>query len=149
MVGQVYKAHSNSYFVKCEDKIYKCGARGVLKIKSDGICVGDYVEFSQGVISNVLQRKNKFIRPNVSNVDVIVAVVSPLPKPDFFILDKLFISAQKENTEFIIAVNKTDIDDEFFKEIINEYSPLGVEILSLSAKNCDGIDLLKEKIKKG
>lgn len=147
MLGQVYKAHSNSYYVCCDGKIYKCGARGVLKIKSDGICVGDYVEFNNGVIDKVLSRKSKFIRPNVANVDVILAVVSPLPKPDFFILDKLFISAQKENTEFIIVVNKTDINEGFYKEIYDEYSVLGVEVIGVSAKNLEGVDLIKQRIK--
>ena len=110
MKGQVYKAHSNSYFVCCDKKLYKCGARGVLKLRGSEISVGDFVTFEKGVITSVLERSNHFIRPNVSNVDVIVAVVSPEPKPDFYLVDKLLISAIKEGVEFVIAVNKTDVD---------------------------------------
>jgi len=40
LLGQVYKAHSDKYLVCCGKKLYKCGARGVLKIKGDGILYG-------------------------------------------------------------------------------------------------------------
>lgn len=147
MVGQVYKAHSNKYQVKCGEKLYTCGARGVLKIKSDGICVGDFAEFEKGVITRVLQRKNRFIRPSVTNVDVIVAVVSPLPKPDFYLIDKLLISAIKEDVDFIIAVNKPDIDDTLINSVKSEYGSLGFPIIEVSAKNGKGIDELKDMLK--
>lgn len=147
MVGQVYKAHSNKYQVKCGEKLYTCGARGVLKIKSDGICVGDFAEFEKGVITRVLQRKNRFIRPSVTNVDVIVAVVSPLPKPDFYLIDKLLISAIKEDVDFIIAVNKPDIDDTLINSVKSEYGGLGFPIIEVSAKNGKCIDKLKDMLK--
>ena len=43
LIGQVYKVHSNAYFIKIGDSVVRCGARGILKIKSDGIFVGDFV----------------------------------------------------------------------------------------------------------
>ena len=43
-IAQVYKAHSNKYFVKTDSGVVKCDARGLLKIKSDGILTGDIVE---------------------------------------------------------------------------------------------------------
>ncbi len=143
MQGQVYKVHTDSYSVKCEDKIYKCKARGVLKIKSDGISVGDFVEFNQNTIEKVLPRKNRFIRPNVANVDLIVAVVSPEPKPDYYLIDKLYLNAVKENVEFVIVNNKTDLNSELFEYIKKEYSGLGIKFLSVCAKNGQGIDELK------
>ena len=83
MKGQIYKVHTDSYSVKYNDKLIRCGARGVIKKRGDGISVGDYVEFENNTIIKVLERKNKFIRPNVANVDLIAAVVSPEPKPDY------------------------------------------------------------------
>ena len=144
MQGQVYKVHTDSYSVKCENIIYKCKARGVLKIKSEGISVGDYVRFNVDAIEKVLPRKNHFIRPNVANIDLIVAVVSPEPKPDFYLLDKLYLNSIKENVEFIIVTNKTDISSNLYEEIKSEYGNLGVNILSVSAENGQGIDKLKE-----
>ena len=144
-LGQVYKVHSNVYFVKDKNgTLNKCGARGILKLKKDKISVGDFVSVSNGAIDKVFERKNYFIRPNVSNVDLIVAVISPEPKPDFYLLDKLMINAEKEKVELIIAVNKTDVDDTLIDYVKTEYGNLGVKIISISSKTGDGIKELKE-----
>ena len=117
MKGQVYKAHTDSYSVYANGKLNNCRARGVLKLRFANISVGDYVEFDKGVITSIFDRKNKFIRPNVANVDVIVVVVSPEPKPDFYLIDKLLISAIKVDVRFVIAINKTDIVSELYTTI--------------------------------
>ncbi|MBO7345245.1 MAG: ribosome small subunit-dependent GTPase A [Clostridia bacterium] len=143
MQGQVYRASSDSYIVNIDGKSVKCKARGILKIKSDGICVGDYVEVDGGVITKVLERKNKFVRPNVSNVDLIVAVISPEPKPDYYLIDKLYLNAVKEDVEMVIAVNKTDINPMLFDEIKKEYGGLGINVFSLCAQTGEGVDYLK------
>lgn len=147
MQGQVYKAHSNTYYVMSDGKLHKCGARGVLKLRGDGISVGDYVKVEKGVISEVLQRNNHFIRPNVSNIDIIVAVISAEPKPDFLLVDKLFISAQKEDVEFIIAVNKSDLDSTLFEKVKEEYAGLPIKIMEVSANTKAGLDELKQILK--
>ncbi len=146
-IGQIYKAHSDSYTVNIDNNLLTCGARGVLKIKSDGFSVGDYVRVDKKTIVEVLPRKNSFIRPNVSNVDLVVAVFAPEPKPDLYLLDKLYINAVKENVDLIIVVNKQDVDDEVLELIRNEYKDLGIEILSVSSKTGVGILELKEKLK--
>ena len=146
MIGQVYKAHTDSYLVKCDGKLYKCGARGVLKLRRNDIAVGDYVEIEKNVICAVKERKNRFIRPNVSNIDLIVAVVSPEPKPDYLLLDKLYLNAVKENVEFAIAVNKADISDTVLSYIKREYGALGIDIICVCAKTGEGILQLKGKL---
>ena len=145
--GQVYKAHSDSYFVKVDDKILKCGARGVLKIKSDGISVGDFVQISGNTVEKVFERRNRFIRPNVSNVDLVVAVFSPEPKPDYYLIDKLLINAEKESVPVILVVNKTDIESGLVSEIKKEYNQLELKILCVSAKTGEGIENLKSELK--
>lgn len=146
MIGQVYKVHTDSYSVKCGEKLYKCGARGILKRRGNDIAVGDMVEVENWVITCVKQRQNRFIRPNVSNIDLILAVVSPEPKPDFYLLDKLYLNAVKEGVEFALVINKTDIDDSLYKSILAEYGNLGVEVLCVCAKTGDGISALKDKL---
>lgn len=142
-VGQVYKVHTNKYFVKVKENLVQCDARGLLKIKSDGILVGDFVEIEKTTIVKVLERKNRFIRPNVSNVDSVVAVISPEPKPDYFLIDKLSVNALKEDVEFVLVVNKSDIDAKLFDEIKDEYSNANVKIFSVSSKTGEGIEDLK------
>ena len=143
-LGQVYKVHTNKYFVKINDKLVQCDARGLLKIKGEGILVGDFVEVEKSTIVKVLDRTNRFIRPNVSNVDCVVSVISPEPKPDYFLLDKLLINASKEDVEFIIVVNKSDIDALLFEDIKLEYENAKVKIFSVSSKSGEGIDGLKQ-----
>lgn len=146
--GQVYKAHSDKYLVKTSDGLIKCTARGLLRLKRDEITVGDIVQVSKNsTIDTVFDRKNTFIRPNVSNVDIIIAVLSPEPKPDFYLLDKLYINAVKEDVDFCIVVNKSDIDGQLKSTIECEYQKLGVKILSVCASTGDGIDQLKGLLK--
>ena len=143
MRGQVYKVNTDSYSVKCGEELHKCKARGILKLRRNDILVGDFVEIDKGVITSVCERKNRFIRPNVSNVDLIVAVVSPEPKPDFLLVDKLLLNANKEGVEFLIVVNKQDLSTELYNCIVREYGTLGIQVLTISAKTGEGIDNLK------
>ena len=147
IIGQIYKAHSDSFSVMASDKLINCRARGLLKAKGYGLSVGDYVDLENKVITSVHDRKNHFIRPNVSNVDCVIGVFSPEPKPDYYIIDKLYINAIKESAEFIIVVNKNDISRQVFDEIKGEYAELGIKIFSVSSDTLDGVDTLKEFIK--
>lgn len=146
-LGQVYKAHSNKFFVKTKDRLVQCDARGLLKIKSDGILTGDIVEVENSTILSVKPRKNRLIRPSVANIDLIVAVLSPQPKPDFYLIDKLYINSVKENVDFCLVLNKSDIESNVYEEIVKEYSNLGIKILSISSANKDGIDELKDLLR--
>lgn len=145
--GQVYKAHSNKYHVNVNGKKIVCGARGLLKINSDGILVGDYVEIENNTISKVCERKNHFIRPSVSNIDIIVAVVCLEPKPDYYLIDKLLINAIKEGVEFCIVLNKIDLKSDLEYKIQKEYQSLGIKVISVSAKQSKGIEQLKNLLK--
>lgn len=147
MKGQVYKVHTDSYSVKYNEKLNKCGARGILKRKGDGILVGDFVDVEKDTIISVQKRKNRFIRPNVSNIDLIVGVVTSQPKPDFYLIDKLYLNAIKEDVEFMLVVNKADISDDLIEKIEDEYATLGIEVLSVSTKTGQGIEILKGKLK--
>lgn len=146
-IGQVYKAHSDKYFVKSDCGIIRCGARGLIKLKGDGISVGDYVSVKNGTIESVVNRLNHFIRPNVSNVDLIAGIFAPAPKPDFLLLDKLYINAVKENIEFVIIVNKSDIEQNIYTYLQSEYGSLGIKIFNVSTQNNSGIEELRELFK--
>ena len=146
-LGQVYRASSNKYFVKIGDELIRCGARGLLKLNNTEILVGDYVEVDSGTITCIKERKNRFIRPNVSNVDSIIAVVSPQPKPDYYLLDKLYINAVKECVNFYIVMNKSDIKSDIYQEIISAYSNLDVKFIQVCAKTGQGIAELKSVLK--
>ncbi len=147
MIGQVYKVQSDTYLVKCENQTLVCNSRGVVKKRGEGIVVGDFVNLENKVIKGVLERKNRFIRPSVSNVDLIVLLISPEPKPDYYLIDKVIVNAIKEGVKVIFAVNKADNDCDLFSEISLEYKDLGIEIFKISAKTGQGVEEFKEKLR--
>ncbi|MBR6127301.1 ribosome small subunit-dependent GTPase A, partial [bacterium] len=67
--GQIFKIHSDFYYVNFEDKIYECRLREVLKKSKQSVLVGDFVEFENGAIVKILPRHNYIPRPSVSNID--------------------------------------------------------------------------------
>ena len=54
--GQVYKIHSDFYYVNCNNELYECKLREVLKKTKQAVYVGDFVEFENGAISKILPR---------------------------------------------------------------------------------------------
>ncbi len=149
MRGRIYKISSNEYTVKSDSgEIFVCAAKGALKIKGDGLSVGDLVELGkEGVIIEVIPRKNRFNRPNVSNADLILVVISPLPEPDFYLVDKVLVNAAFQGVQAVIAVNKTDIGDALTGIVESQYGKAGVKILSFSAVSGEGKEKLEETIK--
>lgn len=149
MRGQVVNIHSNTYVVYADGKKLECLARGVLRVKSDGIIVGDYVDFDVDTltVSRVLPRTNKFIRPNVSNIDAVNIVIASPPQPDFMMLDKLLLSLLANGVDVIITVNKSDLKSDVFDDVIRNYNELGFPIVSVSAVSGAGICDLKKLFK--
>ena len=133
MIGLVTKKQSTLFEVVVDEKKFQCNARG--NVKSRGINVGDNVEFNEDslVISNVQARKNILIRPPMANLDKMFIVVCPKPKPDFYLVDKLILFCSINNIKPIICANKVDLDENFEREIKENYEKY-FEIVFCSAK---------------
>lgn len=144
--GTITRADTDGFTVVSDNLFFRCRSRGNLK-KNGGIAPGDAVLFSDGVIEKVLPRKNLFSRPRVANADIILAVVSPLPKPDFYTLDKILVNAEVQNVPVAIVVNKSDTDSAIYEEIKREYSAAAENIISFSAKTGEGKETLAELLK--
>lgn len=159
MEGRIIGNISNQYFVKSENEIYTCMARGKIKNKDMQPVVGDIVNITitskekyEAVLEEIQDRKNYSKRPKMSNLDQLVLVVSSKdPKPDLFMLDKQLIYANFLNIPAIIVVNKEDLDDKkSFLEIKERYEKIGYKVLGTVASKKEGINdiisLLKGKI---
>ena len=110
--GRVIKAVASKFFVDTDEGVKVCFARK--RLKNDGlIYVGDYVEIAKErdsfVIENVESRKNRLIRPYVSNVDVCFIVIAPEPEPDFLLVDKIIVNCLVEGIEPVLVKNKCDV----------------------------------------
>lgn len=134
--GVVIKGVASRFTTDTEEGIKECFARG--KLKKDGdIRVGDRVliqkEGKDFVITKVLERKNRLIRPYVANVDLCFIVIAPVPAPDFMLVDKIIVNARMNGITPVIIVNKTDIADErFLNGVENDYNNVA-KVLRTSA----------------
>lgn len=145
--GQVLKIHSDFYYVLSNGEQFELKLREVLKKQQKRICVGDFVEFENGYITKLLDRKNFIPRPCVSNVDQIV-IVSAIEEPhlDFQQLDRYIAFSEYCNLDIKLCFNKNDLtrSDDVIDKIFSIYEPLGYDIIFTSALEKLGIEDFRE-----
>ena len=148
MKGQIFKIFSDLFYVKDIDgNIFQCKIREILKKQKTSAVTGDFVEFKNDVILNILPRKSYIKRPSVANVDQIV-IVTALKQPDidFNQLDRYIALAKYYNIPIVLCFNKEDLglEDDIEDKIISIYEDLGYKIVFTSAIEKRGIkDLYK------
>ena len=149
-IGQVYKIHSDFYYITSGEEHFECKIREVLKKQNEKILVGDFVEFENGHITKILPRKSFIPRPSVANVDQIV-VVSALKSPDldFNQLDRYIAFAKYYGLDVKLCFNKEDLNvEEGLIELIKSiYEPLGYQLFFTSAKEHRGVKVFEEILK--
>lgn len=145
--GQIYKIHSDFYYVNSDGKSYECKLREVLKKTKQSVYVGDFVEFNNGAIEKILTRQNYIPRPSVANVDRII-IISAVKEPDlsFSQLNRYIAFAKYYGIEAVLCFNKNDLssDDKMIEKVFSIYEPLGYDILFTSALEGLGIEEFKE-----
>lgn len=147
MKGHIVKSLSGFFYVNCNGDIVRCRARGRFKADSLSPVVGDMVEYAilddcSGIIEKIYPRKNSFIRPAVSNVDLFVFIASDsLPVTDPFLIDRVSVIAAYNGCGFILCINKEDIphDDRLY----NIYKDVGFDVIKTSAVSSDGVEELR------
>ncbi|MBP5745955.1 MAG: ribosome small subunit-dependent GTPase A [Lachnospiraceae bacterium] len=156
MQGKIIKGIAGFYYVHNGEHIYECKAKGVFRKDNKKPLVGDDCiievideEKKLGNISEILDRKNSLIRPNVANVDqalVIFALVKP--EPNFNLLDRFLILMKQNDIPCIIAFNKTDLADEETLERVRQiYKDSGHQLIFTCAKKNEGIEDVKRALK--
>ena len=148
--GQIYKIHSDFYYVSVNTETYECKLREVLKKQKEKVLVGDLVDFNNGYIEKILPRKNFIARPSVANIDQVI-IVSALKQPDLNLiqLNRYIALAKYYKIPTILCFNKEDLD--FEEELINRifaiYEKLGFKIVFTSATEHQGINAFKDLLK--
>ena len=153
--GTIVKGIGGFYYIKAEDVVIECKARGIFRKDKIIPMVGDKVRISvnpssgQGVIEEILPRQTELLRPAVANIDqAIIVFAAKNPEPNLSLLDRFLVTVEKEALHILICVNKTDIDiSEDIDSINNIYSQAGYTVLSTSVKTKEGLDSLKEMLK--
>lgn len=150
MRAQIYKIHSDFYYVNFEGEVYECKVREVLKKRREKILVGDFVECAEvnstkhtAVIEKVLPRKNFLTRPSVANVEQAI-IISSIKEPelDFEQLNRYICFAKYHGIKTKLCFNKNDLseDDTVIEKVFEIYEPLGFEIIFTSALEKFGIN---------
>lgn len=154
MQGQIFKIHSDFYYVETQSGVVECKISGVLKKRKDNIVVGDFVELEQinknskqAFIAKVLPRETYIPRPKVANVNQII-IVSALKEPDldFEQLNRYLAFCEYYKLKPILCFNKNDLEgeEEIIAKIKKIYEPLSYDILFTSAIEGNGIAKFKK-----
>lgn len=164
MKGLIIKGIAGFYYVKSGDAVFRCKARGIFKQRDLKPAVGDHVTVEvipsndDSLITDILPRKNSFIRPFIANVDCFAIVVAAArPEPVWQVLDRFLVMAEKSDTDIIVCVNKCDLAEDTAKakgkkaasniEMLKEiYEPL-YPLVCLGSTDTCGISRFRDLIK--
>jgi ribosome biogenesis GTPase len=116
--GTIVKGIAGFYYVKSGEAVYRCKARGIFKERGIRPAVGDRVKMEviedndDSLITEILPRKNDFIRPFVANVDCFAIVTAVArPQPVMETIDRFLVMAEKAHADIIVCISKCDLAD--------------------------------------
>lgn len=157
MRGIIIKGIAGFYYVKEEKTgdVFQCKARGLFKKEGLTPAVGDCVLFrcgdgpeDDGLIEELLPRKNQFIRPPIANVDCFIVVIAAAhPRPNLALTDKFLLMAEKSSTEIILCLSKMDLAKPSLTREIRELYGESYSLIFLSTVTGQGIEELRHAIR--
>ena len=127
----------------------------VFKNRDISPIVGDRVSYIEKhntfIITDIFPRISEFSRINKKgmkeyvavNITQLVIVISIIPRPDWFLLDKYLSSSQINQFKTVIVFNKIDLGEPHQK-ILNQYRSIGYKVINTSVLNDDTAGLLTE-----
>ncbi len=155
MQGRILK-NQNGYFSVCGEAgtLSLCRSRGRLKRETD-ILVGDFVEYepdagSEAAITRVFPRKNRLLRPPVSNIDTLVLTVAiRTPDISLYVLDTMLLLAEDAEISPVICVNKCDLAPDAAEDVVALYRRVGYPAFCTSTETGAGISELETALFSG
>lgn len=146
----IIKGIGGFYYVKTADGVLECKAKGIFRKRSITPLAGDFVKIEKEagsyVISEILPRKNFFVRPPIANVDILFLVASTIePAPSTLVLDRLASTAIYKGAKPVLIITKTDL--ERAEQLQNAYQNSGIDVLMTKGPGKgDSLDRIKEMI---
>jgi len=149
--GTIVKSLSGYYYVaEPAGGTITCRARGKFRLDGTSPLVGDRVRIlvdadGTGSVREILPRRNVFVRPAVANVDLMVMVAAAVnPVTDPFLVDRVSALACYHDCDYLLCVNKSDLDpgDSLFAV----YEAAGIDVIRTSAQTGQGLDQLRERL---
>lgn len=116
--GQIIRSLSGVYRIDVDGTMYDAKPRGLFRKKQITPIVGDIVDidvetYTSGYIQHIHERRNELKRPPVSNIDLLVIVMSAV-EPDFStqLLDRFLVIAHSYGLTPRIVITKKDLISE-------------------------------------
>jgi ribosome biogenesis GTPase / thiamine phosphate phosphatase len=153
MEGTIIRGIGGFYYVKVDETIYECKARGKFRHNELTPMVGDKVDITvkddKGVIESIHDRVSELIRPTVANVtQAFVVFTLTNPELNLDLINRFLVLCQYNNLKIVICINKIDlIELEKYETILEMLKGTGYEVIFLKAKEGYGIDLLRDNLK--
>ncbi len=153
MEGTVVKGIGGFYYVKVDNNIFECKARGKFRYNELTPMVGDKVDIAvnngKGVIEKIHARTSELLRPTVANVtQAFVIITLSSPELNLDLINRFLLLCQYNNLKIVICINKIDLVDlEQYADVIKMLKETGYEVIFLKAKEGVGIDILRDKLK--
>ena len=148
MEGYITKGIGGFYYVRTEDGVKECKARGIFRKRGITPVAGDNVILSDDgtMINEIKPRRNVFVRPPVANLDVLFIVASTTqPSPSTLILDELISAAVYKEVQPVLVITKADLTQaDTLKE---DYRLSTIPLICLNYETGEGLDEVRAKIK--
>ncbi len=153
--GLVISHHGGKIIVETADvQSIECRVRANLgtivcgdRVACENTAANEYRVVAIRPRHNFLQRLDGFGQPKsvAANISQLLICLAVKPEPNLFLLDQYLVSAEQQNINAVIILNKIDLltepgQDPFCLETI--YAPLGYAVLSVSVKSGYGMDRL-------
>ncbi len=128
----------------------------IVKIKkiSDGVGVieniekrKNYLSRKAGKLRGALKRGSRLEQIIAANIDRLFIITS-IKSPEFNnrFLDRVIVAAESSNIEFIIVINKVDLEEKLSMEWEQFYQKIGYKVLRTSAIEGTNVSKLKNEL---
>lgn len=141
--GIIIKGIGGFYYVDTGEEIWECKARGKFRNTKTKPLPGDYVSITvntdaENTVDTIFPRKCTFVRPPISNVDLLIIVVSTCePSPSMLLVDRLTAIAKHKGIESRLVITKPDLGDaETIKAL---YNLAGIQTYIVSGLTGEGV----------
>lgn len=148
--GFILKGIGGFYYVRTDSGVIECKARGKFRKSSQKPVIGDCVmievqDDGTGYIMSIEPRKNRLIRPAVSNIDQLVIVCSAAPPvTETLLIDKVTAIAEHKGMDVLIVINKCDINRG--DHLYDIYTQAEFQVFRVSAQTGEGVGALREQL---
>ncbi|MDZ7643816.1 MAG: ribosome small subunit-dependent GTPase A [Woeseiaceae bacterium] len=131
--------------------------RELQPVCGDVVTAHPLVNEPEWLVTRIGKRRNELTRPNLrgrteilaANLDLLAAVCAPVPRPDWFIVDRYLCAAEQMGIDAIVVYNKADRGepDAAHAAELDVYRSLDYPTLVCSAHSGLGLDSVRGELR--